>query len=425
MEYNREWSRLDNAAKIFPPTTTRGDTKVFRFACELYETVDPAVLQNALDHTMEKFPFYRSILRRGVFWYYFEDSKFIPIVREENKPPCAPLYDADHKSLLFEVTYYRKRINLEIYHALADGTGALQFLKTLVYYYLLEKHKDTIDSDVVMHDYDASDEQKRRDAFDKYYSAQKLGQIQKRPRAYYVRGERFPEYRLGVIEGCLSAKALIEKVREMGATVSEYLTSVLILSIHEGMTFRDEEKPVSVIIPVDLRRFFSSLSARNFFGTFNVSHNFQEDGAGFENVLAQVKRSFKEQLAPEKISRRLNQFSALEHRMFIKVVPLFIKAPVLKFSAWKVEKEDTAVFSNIGKITMPPELSPYIRLFDLFNSSKRPHLCVCSFEDNLVISFSSPFISSDIQRCFFRTLTGLGLEVEIVSNTTELRGEGA
>ena len=424
MEYNRQWSRLDNAAKIFPPTTTRRDPKVFRFACGLYETVDPDVLRSALNKTLEQFPFFRSVLRRGVFWYYFEDSRLQPEVHEENSPPCFPLYNPDRKGLLFEVTYYRKRINLEVYHAMADGAGALQFMKTLVSYYLLEKYQDHIDSNAVMYDYDASDEQRRRDAFDKYFSVKKLGPIQNRPRAYTIRGERFPEYRMGIIEGCLSLKALKEKVHELDVTVSEYLTAVLFLSIHEGMALRDEAKPVSLIIPVDLRRFFPSLSARNFFGTINVSHNFREQGREFGDVLAQVKRSFREQLVPENIHRRLNQFSALEHRLFIKLVPLFIKVPVLKISSWKVENEDTAVFSNMGKITMPPELVPYIRLFDVFNSSLRPHVCACSFEDNLVVSFSSPFVTSDIQRCFFRTLTGLGFEVEINSNTAELRGEG-
>ena len=62
------WGRLDNAAKIFPATSTRRDTKVFRFACELLEPVDPDVLQHALDQTMERFPFYRSILKKGLFW---------------------------------------------------------------------------------------------------------------------------------------------------------------------------------------------------------------------------------------------------------------------------------------------------------------------------------------------------------------------
>ena len=44
---SRRWSRLDNAAKIFPSNSTPSDSKVFRFACELTEPVEAPLLQQA------------------------------------------------------------------------------------------------------------------------------------------------------------------------------------------------------------------------------------------------------------------------------------------------------------------------------------------------------------------------------------------
>ena len=54
------------------------------------------------------------------------------------------------------MTYYRNRINLEVFHVLTDGTGAMNFLKTLVSNYLALA-ENTADSGV---DYDASNTQK-------------------------------------------------------------------------------------------------------------------------------------------------------------------------------------------------------------------------------------------------------------------------
>ncbi|WP_411655121.1 hypothetical protein [Anaeromassilibacillus sp. SJQ-1] len=51
-----DWRRLDNAAKIFPCTSNKADTKVFRFSCELTEPVDPPTLQLALERALEVFP---------------------------------------------------------------------------------------------------------------------------------------------------------------------------------------------------------------------------------------------------------------------------------------------------------------------------------------------------------------------------------
>ena len=63
-----EWRRLDNAAKIFPSATSKADTKVFRFSAELNEPVDRYLLQDALERTLEDFPGFCCVLKRGLIW---------------------------------------------------------------------------------------------------------------------------------------------------------------------------------------------------------------------------------------------------------------------------------------------------------------------------------------------------------------------
>ena len=135
-----KWSRLENAAKIFPSTTR----KVFSFTCELTEMVQEAPLQAALEETLEFFPFYRYSLRRGLFWYFYEESREKPVVRQEHLPPCSKLYHPDRHGLLFSVTYYRCRINLEVYHSLTDGTGALAFLRMLTIHYIITQGRENM-----------------------------------------------------------------------------------------------------------------------------------------------------------------------------------------------------------------------------------------------------------------------------------------
>ena len=40
------WRKLDNAAKIFPATSGKKDTRVFRFSCDLKETIREEILQD-------------------------------------------------------------------------------------------------------------------------------------------------------------------------------------------------------------------------------------------------------------------------------------------------------------------------------------------------------------------------------------------
>jgi len=72
---------------------------------------------------------------------------------------------------------------------------------------------------------------------------------------------------------------------------------------------------------------------------------------------------------------------------------------------------------------MPDEAKPYIRLFDVFISTEKLQICICSYEDNMNISFTSPFVSTDIQCSFFRQLTQIGVAVEISANNLRKRGK--
>ena len=83
----------------------------------------------------------RQVMRKGFFWYYLEKSDLKPKVKEEVDPPCLNLYIRDRKTLLFQVVYYKNRINFEVFHALTDGTGAIQFLKELVKNYLILRYR--------------------------------------------------------------------------------------------------------------------------------------------------------------------------------------------------------------------------------------------------------------------------------------------
>lgn len=70
----RRWFKLDNAAKIFPPSSSKRDPKVFRFTCVLKDDINKDILQEATNEALEYFPNFSSILKQGFFWHYLETS---------------------------------------------------------------------------------------------------------------------------------------------------------------------------------------------------------------------------------------------------------------------------------------------------------------------------------------------------------------
>lgn len=410
------WSRLDNAAKIFPSTSNKRDTKVFRFSCELNEPIERKILQMALEQTLDIFPVYRCVLKKGLFWYYLENSSIKPLVTKEHKQPCSSLYIHNKKSLLFDVTYYLNRINLEVYHAISDGTGAMHFLKTLIMHYLKLKHPVGLANLTALNDFDASITQRMDDSFKKYYSTgpKKLKSTTKL--AYRIRSPKLSENRISIIEGVMPLDQLLKIAHQYETSLTVLLASIFLCAINEEIAVRDKKRPVVLVVPVNLRKYFSSESIRNFFGVISVGFNFEEYDGDFKKVISHIEKSFKDELTVEQLSLRMNSLSALENNMFARPVPLALKNIIMRTANRLAEKERTASLSNIGKISIPDELKPYIRLFDVFVSTNFLQICMCSFENNLTISFSSAFISTDIQKAFFRTLTNFGVPIEIISN---------
>ncbi len=412
-----EWNRLDNAAKIFPSNTSKRDTKVFRFACELYEEVNPVLLQQALTETIDYFPLFRSVMKGGLFWYYFEKSSLEPVVTEEHRPVCSPLYDPDYRGLLFEVTYYRCRINFDVFHALTDGTGAMQFLKHLVSQYLRLKYPER---SLPLMEHDASASQKGEDSFQKYYDpGREKQEKQKRVRAYQLRGSRLPEGRLKVIEGVMPVGELLAAAHGCHTTLTVLIAAVLLRAIGRQMPLRDRKKPVVLAVPVNLRNYFDSETARNFFGVINVGYDFDKRSGELDDIIAEVDACFKRELTKERLSRIINGFIKIEKNAAVRLVPLPVKNFVLRQAGRMNLKESTSSLSNIGRANLPEEFKPYVRLFDVICSTDRMQICLCSCGEWLTASFSSVFEATEVQKDFFRTFSELGIPVEIASNDCE------
>ena len=127
------WLKLDNAAKIYPAARREDWSNVYRLSATLADPVDTAVLQSSLDATVPRFPSIAARLRRGLFWYYLQQLEHAPAIREEYSYPLTRMSRDEIRQCAFRVIVYENRIALELFHSLTDGTGALVFLKTLLY----------------------------------------------------------------------------------------------------------------------------------------------------------------------------------------------------------------------------------------------------------------------------------------------------
>ena len=416
------WYKLDLSATVYPTLQRRDFSSVYRLSVKLKDNVDPALLQQALDLTLPRFPTYKVAIRKGLFWRYLEpNSRPGPFVQEDIKNPCMPMHFKSNNRYLIRVYYYGSRISLEAHHCLGDGTGGMCLLQTLTSVYLgLLGHKITPSGFVLKLDEDP-DPGELEDAYMRYATA-KVKPPRPSEKTYRIRGTKEPFYTLNIVDGVMSVSEVMKTARQYGATITEYLNAVLLYALLQKQTaeFHLKYKPVRIAMPVNLRRFFPSKTLRNFITMVYPSIDPRLGEYSFEEIVTQVHNFMRYYINEKFLCGDITTNAATKHNFLIRIVPLFLKDLVVRTFYTRVQdKNSSAGLTNVGALKVPEDMKPYIERFDIYMGqpfSSRTNCAIISFEDILTVNFASSIVESDVERYFFRKLVQDGIHVKIESN---------
>ncbi|HHU53736.1 MAG TPA: alcohol acetyltransferase [Clostridiaceae bacterium] len=431
----RNWIDLDNASKLFPSVMNATDTKVFRFTATVKDDIDPKLLQMALDQSYKHFPLYRGVLRRGIFWYYYEESDLHPVVEKETDYPCRSLFHYDEKQLLFRVLYYRNRIHLEVFHALSDGTGASWFLQLLITNYVLLRYPESRSERIELPEefqytrYESGSQ--LDDSFTRYFNKKKNeksinvkemnpdeSEKRKWKRVYQIYGRKTQDNRMQIIESEMPAKDLLKISKDRNITLSVLLTAIFIESIHKTIKRKNKERSVTISVPINLRQFYQSHSARNFFATTLIGYTFGQEGKTdtFDEICECVAEQYSTATKVENIEHKLFSLVKLEKNLALRIIIRPLKNLILRLANKINNLSITAALSNMGKISFPKNIEEYVDQIYVYITASRPQFACITHKGILTINFSSPYQDTEIQMNFLRRLTEMGIPVTIGAN---------
>ena len=412
------WDRLDNTAHLFPVIAGENMSNVYRISVTLTELVQPDILQQALNIVLPKMDGFNLRLRMGVFWYYFEENgKPAPKVREESNFPCRYIQQNQNHSYMFRVTYYKYRINLEVFHVLTDGMGGINFLKELTYQYLRLAHPEL--KEKVGDSLNSGTSLNREDSFLKNYKKSSAKGYQTK-KAYLLKGEHLGPGEFGVMHGYMQIPQLKEVCHRYGCSINEYLVSVYIWSVYtECMKGMPSASPIRVAVPVNLRPYFNSITTKNFFVMVSAEFHPTKEVYTFAEVLEIVRDNLRSQINREHLEKLFSYNVSNEKLLAARAVPLFLKNIAMKIVYTKSALANTTTITNIGNIGVDEAYRPYVEMSHAFLAmSKGQHLkgTICSYGSMLVFSFSFDLKDVSVQRGFFRKIAADGIEVELETN---------
>lgn len=413
------WYRLDNVAKLFTSVTGTKNSSVFRVSAVLNEEIDKEILQKAVDHIYERFPTIFVKLRHGLFWNYFENTSDKFQVEEEHEYPCAAIDSKIKDGYLFKVFYYNKRISVEMFHGLADGNGGMEFLKSLLFYYLKFKGVDVQPENIIKTAEEGVWNQELEDSFNRYYK-KTPGKYVKNKRAFRIKGDLFEVRGNNIITGVFGTDELKEAAANEGYGITTYLVSALAYSIYlTRVKFSHSRKPIVIAVPVNLRGVFKSETLRNFFGVVNIIVE-SEVCESFEKILEEVNKQLKIKTSEDFLQKVVADNLKVAKSEYSRLVPLFIKNILVRLGfALFGEERKTITMSNMGIIKLPESMMEHISIFEsiLYPTAKSPiNCCFCTYNNKMFVNFSRSIEDNDVIKQFAHFIDEKGVTSKIYSN---------
>lgn len=427
-DLNKPWYRLDNAGKLYPSITSTRISTVFRVSATLYESVDSRLLQDALDNTIKRFPYFQVTLKRGLFWYYYEGSKETPRVQEEVFYPCMFLLYKKRGVFPFRVLHFNKRISLEISHSVTDGTGALVFLKSLLGEYVRLRGGDFVRDGSFFQANETPGSHEFEDAFHRYYK-RNIPQPQQVNRAYLFPFELLPKGEYGIVTGIMKADEVLALSKTHSATITQLFTALYFDSVQEYIRTSEEKRPLPVVlnVPVNLRRLFPSETMRNFFVSISPSLDFRLGHYSFEEIVAHIKHSMGLMVNKKYLRSLICRNVKAERPFLVRFMPLYVKKMVTQLIFREFgEKNNTSSMSNLGNVTLPDGLESHVERVEFYPPPGQANVIkvgVISYRGNAYVTFGSLTEEKSIERIFFRKLRKMGVRVKIETNFPAAREE--
>ena len=408
------WYQVDNVAKVFLATASKRDTRTLRVSCYLKEDIVPELLQEAVENAIQVRPQFQVRIRRGIFWHYMEDTDIRPVVTEEHDRVCPILYMPGRMMLHYRVTYFGNRINLDLFHAISDGTGALEFLNIIVAEYLHLYYPNDME-DVMIHS-GAGEDELNQDSYKQFFGSMGLkGSGLKK--SYHPGGLKLPYDQLQFFEVHVDTEDLLPKAKELGVSLTSYIGARYMLAIKSDMPPRKAKTPITVSLPVNLRNYYPSHTSRNFFNNVNVSHTFTEE-ISLEDLAKEFDEQLKTNLNEENIKKQMDNYETMEYVAPVRAVPLFIKQLVVRYGSKKNDEKVSLVLSNLGVQKPPKEMAKYIENYSAFCSSMNLFSTMSSYDGDLTLGITSPYSNTRVVKNFVRELTAEGIHVRV--NATEV-----
>jgi NRPS condensation-like uncharacterized protein len=423
--FKNKWYKLDNAAKIFPAVITKETPAVFRIQAVLKEPIKIKSLQDCLDSVINRFPYFKVYLRKGFFWYYLDPNPLPFTITPESDRPNKPFNLNKKYEYPLRVIVYKNHVSVEFAHILTDGTGGLEFLKTLLAAYFKKTGIIEVDWENILNPDTKPDVEEFEDGYNRYFN-RNVPKPDKISKAFHLSDTKLKHHEFSsllaqVDETKLHSLAISFNVSITGLLAAVYLYCLQEIYLELPPKERKKNNPIiRVQIPINLRNIFPSKTMRNFALFIMPEIDMRLGTYSFEEILKTVHHNMKLLSDKKQILKIIYRNVRSEKNIFVRLFPLFFKNIVLSILFKSLgTKLYSGVITNLGKVNLPEEFSSHIDSFRFIAPPApklvKKNMAVISYNNKTIISFGDNSGSKQFEQKYIRFLIGKGLNIKVLT----------
>lgn len=119
-------------------SSRRESPNAIRIRIRMRDLIDPIALRSAVETTMLRYPYFCVELRKENGRYVFVDNKRPVVITASLDGVELNSEESNYHMISF--SYQNNWMEIDVFHALTDGTGAYEVIRTLLYYYCSERY---------------------------------------------------------------------------------------------------------------------------------------------------------------------------------------------------------------------------------------------------------------------------------------------
>lgn len=400
---------IDNSAILYLSLIRKNHTNIYRFTITLTEEVIPELLQEAVEHIAPRFPTIIAGFCPGFFQYKMIPALHPPLVRPD--PGCLITMTREEiHHCAYRVLYSGCDISIEAFHALTDGYGAIASFTTLVAEYLRLKHGIEIPVELTLRDLEIQPEDHElKDAYLEHYEGDPLHLPSRY--AYQLPGKTNENWDVLTTVRDYSIRDILDAAHRHEVSATALLSGVMassIMELQQRHVTPGKEKPVRIMIPVDLRRMFSSRTLRNFILYALPTMEPGDYKRPFSELLRSFQHQLQQQIQPKRMASIMAYNVKTQLSWLFRIIPRAIKCSVMRIAyRYFGESNSCITLTNLGNVVLPEAMVPYVKNIEVILTPRvnSPYNCaIISYAGAMRFNISRFCKEPELENIFFQKL---------------------